>query len=317
VAIVTGHLATNLRRQAELARRRETEVNDLYAFSRRLAAAHTASDIYTAIRQHLASIIGRRTILLETAPRGGVAAASSDEATVPAQVKREAEAVAGGRQGRGDGGIVRDGDGHAWLVRPVSAKSTDFGVLAIDLGRQAGEAADDVKQHVDAVLGDATATLEHLDLGHVISDARVRSETEALRDALIGSVSHQLRTPLVSILGAATVISQAPGNKTDPRLASLADILRDEVDRLNNDVQDLLDAALISSKGVQLDSEWVEPADIVNAAIDRRQRLLAEHRVVVEVPAELPFVYVDRSCWSRRSDRSSTTRPSIRDRARR
>jgi two-component system sensor histidine kinase KdpD len=102
-----------------------------------------------------------------------------------------------------------------------------------------------------------------------------------------------LRTPLVSILGAATVISQAPGNKTDPRLGSLADILRDEVDRLNNDVQDLLDAALISSKGVQLDSEWVEPADIVNAAIDRRQRLLAEHRVVVEVPAELPFVYVD------------------------
>jgi two-component system, OmpR family, sensor histidine kinase KdpD len=293
VAIVTGHLATNLRRQAELARRRETEVNDLYAFSRRLAAAHTASDIYTAIREHLASIIGRRTILLETAPRGGVAAASSDEAMVPEQVKHEAEAVAGGRKDRGDGSIVRDGDGHAWLVRPVSAKSTDFGVLAIDLGRQAGEAADAVKQHVDAVLSDATATLEHLDLGHVISDARVRSETEALRDALIGSVSHQLRTPLVSILGAATVISQAPGNKTDPRLASLADILRDEVDRLNNDVQDLLDAALITSEGVRLDSEWVEPADIVNAAIDRRQRLLAEHRVVVEVPAELPFVYVD------------------------
>jgi len=293
VAIVTGHLATNLRRQAELARRRETEVHDLYAFSRRLAAAHTASDIYTAIRQHLAAIIGRRTILLETAPRGGVGATLSDEAAVPEQVKQETEAVAGGRKDRRNGSVVRDGEGHIWLVRPVSAKSADFGVLAIDLGRQAGEAADAVKQRVDAVLGDATATLEHLDLGRAISDARVRSETDALRDALIGSVSHQLRTPLVSILGAATVISQAPGNRGDPRLTSLADILRDEVDRLNNDVQDLLDAALISSEGVRLDCEWVEPADIINAAVERRQRLLAGHHVAVDVPAELPFIHVD------------------------
>jgi two-component system sensor histidine kinase KdpD len=121
----------------------------------------------------------------------------------------------------------------------------------------------------------------------------VRSETEALRDALIGSVSHQLRTPLVSILGAATVISQAPANRNDPRLASLSDILRDEVDRLNNDVQDLLDAALISSEGIRPDPEWVEPADIINAAIDRRQRLLAVDRVVLEVPGDLPLIYAD------------------------
>src|SRR5262249_9397116 len=144
-----------------------------------------------------------------------------------------------------------------------------------------------------AFLADATATLERLDLAHALNDARVRSETEALRDALIGSVSHQLRTPLVSILGAATVISRAPGNSGDPRLASLVNILRNEVDRPNHDVQDLLDAALISSKGVRLDCEWVEPADIVNAAVDRRQPLLSGHRVLLDVSDELPLVYVD------------------------
>ena len=265
VAIVTGHLATNLKRQAELARRRETEVQDLYAFSRQLAAAHTASDIYTAIRQHLTSIIGRRTILFEIQ----------------------------GRKGSSSDSVVDDGEGNLWLVRPVAGKAEDFGVLAIDLGQQAGATADAIRERVATVLDDARATLEHLDLGQAISDARVRSETEALRDALIGSVSHQLRTPLVSILGAATVISRAPGNRGDPRLAALADILRDEVDRLNSDVQDLLDAALISSKGIRLESEWVEPADIVNTAIDRRQRLLAGHRVALDIPSELPFIYVD------------------------
>jgi two-component system, OmpR family, sensor histidine kinase KdpD len=266
VAIVTGHLATNLRRQADLARRRETEVHDLYAFSRRLAVAHTPSDIYTAIREHLTSIIGRRTILLETAPQGAAGAAGSSEERVPEQVKRATAALAERRKGSTNGRLVEDGEGRVWLVRPVSGKAADFGVLAIDLGQQAGKMADTIREQVDAVLADATATLEHLDLGRALSDARVRSETEALRDALIGSVSHQLRTPLVSILGAATVISQARGNSGDPRLASLADILRAEVDRLNNDVQDLLDAALISSKAVRLACEWIEPADIVNVA---------------------------------------------------
>ena len=107
-------------------------------------------------------------------------------------------------------------------MRPISGKADDFGVLAIDLGQRAGAKADAIRQRVDTALGDATTTLEHLDLGQAISDARVRSETEALRDALIGSVSHQLRTPLVSILGAATVLSQAPGNRSDPRLAPLS-----------------------------------------------------------------------------------------------
>jgi len=295
VAVVTGHLAVNLRRQAELARRREMEVHDLYAFSRRLAAAHTTSDIYTAIREHLAAIVGRPTILFETAPRGGIGATLSDQARVPEQVKRKTEELAADREGRGrgNGTVVDDGEGHVWLLRKVSGKTGDFGVLAIDIGRQRGDTADAIRERLDAVLGDATAILERLDLDQAISEARVRSETEALRDALIGSVSHQLRTPLVSILGAATVISQAPANRNDPRLASLSDILRDEVDRLNNDVQDLLDAALISSEGLRPDPEWVEPADIINAAIDRRQRLLAVDRVVLEVPSDLPLLYAD------------------------
>jgi len=73
VAIVTGLLATNLKRKADLARRSETEVRELYTFSRRLLAAHTTSDIYTAIREHLASITGYRTILFEIVARGGAA----------------------------------------------------------------------------------------------------------------------------------------------------------------------------------------------------------------------------------------------------
>ena len=192
VATVTGHLATNLRRQADLARRREIEVHDLHVLSRRLAAAHTPGDIHTAIRQHLAAIIGHRTILLETVPRGG-AGATFNEETVPELIRRATEAIATGNE-RSSGSV--DDEGHVWMVRKVFGKTGDFGILAIDLGRQAGRTTDVIRERVDAALADATITLEHLDLDQAIADARVRSETEALRDALIGSVSHQLRTPL-------------------------------------------------------------------------------------------------------------------------
>src|SRR5262249_4285281 len=91
VAIVTGLLATNLKRQADLARRNETEVRELYTFSRQLLAAHTTSDIYTAIREHLASITGYRTILFEIVARGGGSATLYTDGPVPEQVKRAAE----------------------------------------------------------------------------------------------------------------------------------------------------------------------------------------------------------------------------------
>jgi two-component system, OmpR family, sensor histidine kinase KdpD len=188
VAIVTGLLVTNLRRHADLARRRETEMRELYAFSRRLVAAHTTSDIHTAIREHLASITGYRTILFEIVARGGGSATLSSEGRVPDRVKRAAELLVEDHKGSGKGSVVEDGEGRVWLVRAISGKGSDFGVLAIDLGPQAGKITDTIRERIESVLAEATATLERLDLTHALNDARVRSETEALRDALIGSV---------------------------------------------------------------------------------------------------------------------------------
>src|SRR5262245_9265326 len=73
-----------------------------------------------------------------------------------------------------------------------------------------------------------------------IQDARLRTEADHFRDALIGSVSHELRTPLASILGATTVICRSPSVKAEPRIAQLAGVVRDEAERLNNDIQNLL-----------------------------------------------------------------------------
>ncbi|HVV61669.1 MAG TPA: ATP-binding protein, partial [Pseudolabrys sp.] len=143
------------------------------------------------------------------------------------------------------------------------------------------------------VLADATATLDRLGVAHAISEARMRSQTEQLREALIGSVSHELRTPLASILGAATVLSAAPALDGEKKLKALAHDVRDEAERLNHDIQNLLDATRISSDGINPHAEWADPNDIIHSAIERCRRRIGERRVVLDIPHDLPLVHVD------------------------
>jgi two-component system sensor histidine kinase KdpD len=166
-------------------------------------------------------------------------------------------------------------------------------VIAINLGRESKEHSNELRIRVDAVLADATATLERLGVAHAISEARMRSQTDQLREALIGSVSHELRTPLASILGAATVLSAAPALRQEKKLTALVHDVRDEAERLNNDIQNLLDATRISSDGIKPRIEWADPADIINSAVDRCRHRLSNRHLLIDVPADLPLVHVD------------------------
>lgn len=286
VAVVTSHLANSMKQQTEIARKREKEMSDLYAFSRRLATASSAADIYLAIEEHLANLVQRKVVLF--------GAGSGD--TKPDQgalTQRVHSTIADVQAGRTPATTVDDAAGDIWLVRRVSEKTADFGVIAIDLGSIPAGALDEVRQRVDDVLADAAATLERLGVARALNEAKMRSETELLREALIGSVSHELRTPLASILGAATVLSKSAAVAKDERLNSLAGVVRDEAERLNNDIQNLLDATRISREQIRPRQEWIEPQDIVNSALERRRRRLASHHVSLDMDSNLPFIYVD------------------------
>jgi K+-sensing histidine kinase KdpD len=123
--------------------------------------------------------------------------------------------------------------------------------------------------------------------------ARMRAEADALREALIGSVSHELRTPLSSILGSASILGQSQEIAKDARLSALVRVMREEAERLDNDIQNLLDATRISSEGIRPHEDWVDPGDIVTAAVDRKRRLLAAHQLQIRVAEDLPLVHVD------------------------
>jgi len=293
VAVVMGQLASKLSRQLELARQREIDLRDLYAFSRRLAVAFDVSDIHAAIEDHLASVIQRKVALFGNARDAAGGSGRHNGIVVPEAVRTEVIEVANGRRDPSSGITITVSGGDIWLVRTVSPKSTEFGVIAINLGHESNESSNELRVRVDAVLADATATLERLGVAHAISEARMRAQTDQLREAMIGSVSHELRTPLASILGAASVLSAAPALAHDKKLKALVHDVRDEAERLNNDIQNLLDATRISSDGINPHTEWADPADIIDSALARCRRRIGERRVTLNLPRDLPLIHVD------------------------
>ena len=293
IALVTGRLATASRKQAEQARKRENEVRELYAFTRRLNTARADSDIFAAIQDHLSSLTQRKSVLFESDTADPVDTGRPAASSIPEAVHSEVVKYAEGQAPLATASVVDDGTGNIWLVRHLVPNTPTFGVIAVDLGRKADGETDDVRQRVDGVLEEAAATFDRLDVARVIDDARMRTETEQLREALIGSVSHELRTPLASILGSSTVLGNMPKVAEDERLRALADVIRDEAERLNSDIQNLLDATRITSQSLRPRHQWLEPSDVVNSALGRRRRRLAEHVIESDVAEDLPLIYGD------------------------
>jgi two-component system, OmpR family, sensor histidine kinase KdpD len=292
VALVTSYLAARTRRDAAAAVKSENEIRELYTFSQRLSAANSPAGIFDAMQRHLETLVGRKILLFDS--RGTLEAKSErlDDIDIPKAVTESVGRTQVPDAGGSQGIVVDDGRGSAWLVRPVSVNTADFGVIAVDLGSKANR-FDDLRARVVAVINDAASSLERLGLARTIADARMRAETEQFREALIGSVSHELRTPLASILGASTVLSAAPEITANARLVSLAVVIHHESERLNVEIQNILDASRISSDGLQVKLEWAEPADFVNAALERCRHRLAKHTVEVNMPDELVLLHID------------------------
>lgn len=290
VAAVTSHLAARVQANAKRVEERETDMRALYAFSKRLATATDAGEIHAAIQDHL-SLITECPVVYFESDMPPAAAAGEDGVSAPV-LRAVRQLAAAGSSGRGVWVSDQQAGSH-WLVRAVSSDHPAFGLVAIDVGGHPEHRSASMQLRIDTALADATATLERLDVARAISEAKLRAEAETLGAAVMGSVSHGLRTPLASIMGSASILEQAPPVTSDERLAALAGIIRTEAERLNSDIQRLLDASRISSTGVRPHLAWVEPADIVNAAMRGHSEKLALHDTAVSLSDDLPLVHVD------------------------
>jgi K+-sensing histidine kinase KdpD len=284
IAFVTSHYMARLRQRSESLARSRRELRSLYAFSCQLAACFTVPDLIAATGDYLSETLGHRTILVgpdEEAPAAD---------PVPAHVWREALATVAA--GAGATRTIHDPDTHQdWLVRAVSIGSADRAAI-VELGRDSHEDLDAVIRRVDAAISEAAVTLARLDVAKAIEEAHLKSQADSLRDALIGTVTHELRTPLASIIGSTSVLDQIPSVRRSHRVHSLVEAVREQASRLDGDIQNLLNAARITGHGIRPHLEWTDPTDIVSAAVRQKSERLAGHRLEHAISPDLPLVKV-------------------------
>jgi two-component system sensor histidine kinase KdpD len=151
----------------------------------------------------------------------------------------------------------------------------------------------DGRRLLDALADQAAVAIERIILAEDIDRARVTAETERLRVALLTSVSHDLRTPLASITGALTSLRRYGAAYDEPAKDALMATIQAEAERLDRFIGNLLDMTRLESGEIELKPELADLSEIVGTVLHRADKLLAEHRVAVEIEKDLPMLRVD------------------------
>lgn len=279
VAVFTSRLAASVRAQALEARRRQERLSGLLEFTDRLSAADGEAKLRAAIVEHLAPVMGSPVHLLE--PDGAelnvVASRPTGEA-IPGEVLAAA--------GRFTGGAGPAPPG--WRIERLD---TPQGAVAVAVAREPAHRAD--ADYIRALLGHAALALERERLRRDVSEARLQRQGEALREALLSSISHDLQTPLAGILGSVTALQTMGDQASTGARSELLVTIREEAERLAAHIENVLDLTRIRAGQVAARLEFVEIADIVNAAVRRKQRQLRGHELQLSIPSDLPMLHLD------------------------
>jgi two-component system sensor histidine kinase KdpD len=280
VGLVIGNMAGDLRE-------REREIRDLYGYSKQLAACFTTADLIKATQSYLAKYLGRPTILVASKDVEDEPVA---EINVPDSVLRNAIAMRARNEVSAET-VYDDATRHAWFVRRVPLGPAEY-IVFVDLGAGMVSSKGAMNRRIDAVLTEAAQNLARLDFAMAVDRTQLQAQADALKNALVTTISHDLRSPLVSILGAASVLDQMDEIKRDTRARLLVSTVREQAARLDSDLQNLVDAARITTGVSRPNRQLTDPVDIIYAAIELKRTQLSAHQVKVSIASDVPLVEV-------------------------
>jgi len=289
VAMTTGWLTGRIRDQAIAMSRRATAITALLAASRRLSAASSREEAAQALAEQLAAATGGAAIVL--LPGGedveAIAAAPSMTPLGPADLAAARWAWLHGEPAGAETGTLPSA---ALTYRPLQGVRARSGVAAID---PKAVQAEDGQRFVSALLDQGAVALERAEFAADAADAEALRRSDKLRSALLNSVSHDLRTPLSTVLGSATTLLEYEDSLEKPVRTDLLASIREEAERLNGYVGNLLDMTRLEGGGLNIRSDWVDVRDVLGTALDRVSRRLGHRQVTRDYPPELPLIRID------------------------
>ena len=291
VGLLGGNLANRMRRQVAVLRATNEQSRRLLELNRRLGRSVGPDEIQATAARTLAEFAEVGVCVLGDDGAGELRAlACAPEHTA---VDREALATASeaATQGRPRGHGVEPGGGGSWYCLPLPLEGRRV-VIAVCLGSRPAPPAPEELQLLEAYAAQVAQALTRSRLTANLEAAQVAEETERLRAALLSSVSHDLRTPLASMIGAASSLRELDAGLSASDRDELLDALLTEGQRLDRYIENLLDMTRLGHGSFTLARDWVAPADLVGAAIRRTRPLHPELAIERDVPADLPLLYV-------------------------
>jgi len=292
VAVIVSNLTSRVRNQAIAARQRAQTMEGLYLFARKLGGATSLDDLLQASADQIALMLKLRVqLMLPEGSELGLRAASP-----PGGEFTAAELAAANACWHGNRAIGRDAGNESDLARlflPMRTGRGVVGVVALSSDRPGPLLGSDQRRLLDALLDQTALAVERITLAQDVDRARLTAETDRLRSAMLTSLSHDLRTPLASILGAASSLKTQPRDLDEAGKSEMIGTIQEEAERLNRFIGNLLDMTRIESGAVVTGTSMVDLSEIVGSALQRAGQILAGHRVEMRLPADLPMLKLD------------------------
>ncbi len=288
VATVVGGVADWARHSADSARQREARMRQLYDFSRRVATVVDYAELPQLVVREIHGL-ARAPVCLYRPVGSALAEVAVTGGDAPGQAQLAA-ATAMWDEWKQTGRTVRTRQVEGWCLRAIGHGNEPSGLIAIG---SEGFLAEIEPLFVDALLAFVANVLVRSDLASRIDEIRVDQRAETLREAILSSISHDLRTPLAAILGSATTLERY-GDLCSPKdRADLKATIREEATRLDRLIARMFDLTRIRAGRLQPVIEPVDLVDIVDVALRQNRRTLERHRVEVSLPADLAMPSAD------------------------
>lgn len=290
-SVFISGLTLRIRRQEYAARDREAHTASLYSLSRELATALDETQAADALARHVADVFHAPAAVIATRPAGPEPIASAG-GVVPFDTAERGVAQWALDSGRAAGQGTDTLPGARLTCLPIRSAGAPLGVLALAL--PSGEVIGVEARHsLDAFTRQAALAIERARLAELAKASALKARAEEMRSSLLSAVSHDLRTPLATILGAATALRGDVQTLPFEERDGLLEAICEETERLDRIVGNLLDMTRLEAGGFQLKREWVPLEEIIGSAVSRLESRLGERAVSVDVPVALPLVHVD------------------------
>jgi two-component system sensor histidine kinase KdpD len=291
-AIVTGSLAGRLKAQVEAMRVSQKRTATLYDFSRKIAAAGTLDDVLWAAVTHVAATLGGQSAVLMPTATGALEVVAGFPPIDSLDARDEGAARYAWDRQEPAGSGTQTLPAADWLFVPLGTRTARIGVLGLTLHAK-GALEPEIKKLLVAVEDQVAVAIERTQLASDLEETRITAEAEKLRAALLNSVSHDLRTPLVSIIGSANGLVDGAERLSPADRAELSETILSEAERLNRYVQNLLDMTRLGYGALSPRATPTDLREIIGRVRLDMRRVLGGRTLDLGIPADLPPLAID------------------------